>query len=157
MRFSVTLALPRDERSIPVARRLCREVMGVLGVDGGCGADLELALTEACANALRHAREGSAYEVWVCIQDREAVVEIHNVGEPFEAAEHGTAPAPADAERGRGIHLIRSLVDSVSFGRRGTDETVVHLEKHLELAADAPLRRLADAPDRPAAAPSLPQ
>ena len=56
-------------------------------------------------------------------------------------------PAPrstphADAT-GRGIQLMRGLVDSVRFERRVKGGTVVHLRKELQFDNDAPGRRLA--------------
>ena len=42
------------------------------------------------------------------------------------------AEADALAEEGRGIHLMRALVDTVVFTSRPHKGTVVHLEKKLE-------------------------
>jgi hypothetical protein len=43
----------------------------------------------------------------------------------------GLAEADSTAEEGRGIHLMRALVDKVEFTSRPQTGTVVHLEKAL--------------------------
>jgi len=50
--LSWALSLPRDHRSVPVARHLVRAGMLILGVDEDCTNDVEVALSEACTNVL---------------------------------------------------------------------------------------------------------
>src|SRR6266487_3085285 len=54
--LSWALSLPRDHRSVPVARHLVRAGMLILGVDEDCTNDVEVALSEACTNVLQHVR-----------------------------------------------------------------------------------------------------
>src|SRR5512143_2950180 len=147
MEIKVTLSLPRDEISIPVVRRICTHAMRVLGVRDGCVHDLEIALTEACANVLRHARDGDEYEVSAGIDDQLAVVEVVDTGGGFDVdgLDHPDAgPAHPDlaAESGRGIQLMRALVDQVSFCSVTDSGTRGHLEQQLEWEDDAPAERL---------------
>ena len=53
--MSVRLSLPREVDSVPTVRRLLRCALTLLHVDRESGADLEIALTEACSNAVTHA------------------------------------------------------------------------------------------------------
>lgn len=69
MEIRLTLALPRDELSIPVVRRICTQSLTVLGVAQECQQDLELALAEACTNVLNHSGPGDHYEVVAGITD----------------------------------------------------------------------------------------
>src|SRR5512146_1392858 len=137
MEIKVTLSLPRDEISIPVVRRICTHAMRVLGVRDGCVHDLEIVLTEACANVLQHARAGDEYyEVSAGIDDQLAVVEVVDTGGGFDVGgldRPGADPANPDlaAESGRGIQLMRALVDQVSFCSATDSGTRVHLEKQL--------------------------
>ena len=62
MELKLTLALPRDEYSVPVARRVLSRSLEVLGVDEVVVADIELALTEACTNVLDHAADTDEYD-----------------------------------------------------------------------------------------------
>jgi serine/threonine-protein kinase RsbW len=50
------VSLPREAASVPVVRHLTRCTFSSLGVDDECVADLELVVTEACTNVLKHAR-----------------------------------------------------------------------------------------------------
>ena len=63
MRMSVRLNLPREVDSVPAVRRLLRCALTTLRWDREAGADLELALTEACANVVKHANGAQGFEV----------------------------------------------------------------------------------------------
>ena len=132
MEIKLTLALPRDEISVPVVRKLLKQSMEVLGVVPDVTHDIELALTEACTNVLDHSAEGDEYEVSAGIDGDQCVIEVVDRGRGFDGSLHGMAEADGQAEEGRGIHLMRTLVDSVEFTSRPSKGTVVHLEKKLE-------------------------
>jgi serine/threonine-protein kinase RsbW len=152
MEVKVALALPRDEISIPVVRRICARALEVLGVRATCIEDVEVALAEACANVLRHAHDDDEYEVSAGIDGSTAVIEVLDAGGGFDAA--GAVEASGEgfgdltSERGRGIMIMRALMDDVHFitvngGRRGTR---VHLEKQLEWEPGSPIERLSRTP-----------
>ena len=132
MEIKLTLALPRDEISVPVVRKLLKQSMDVLGVVPEVTADIELALTEACTNVLDHSADGDEYEVSAGIDGDQCVIEVVDRGGGFDGSLHGLADADPHAEDGRGIHLMRALVDRVTFTSRPAKGTVVHLEKKLE-------------------------
>ena len=56
----------------------------------------------------------------------------------------GHAEADPSAEEGRGIQLIRALVDSVHFRPRAESGTIVHLEKELQYVDGSPLQKLVE-------------
>jgi len=131
MEIRLTLALPRDASSVPVARRLLKQSMDLLGVEPEIVGDLQLALTEACTNVLDHSGAEDDYEVCVGIDDDRCVLEVIDHGHGFDGTQHGHERAGAGDEEGRGIHLMRALVDSVEFESLPSQGTVVHLEKKL--------------------------
>jgi anti-sigma regulatory factor (Ser/Thr protein kinase) len=47
VQLELALPLPREQRSVPVARNLVRAAMRTLGVDADCTSDVEVALSEA--------------------------------------------------------------------------------------------------------------
>lgn len=152
MKLAVSLVLPRDASTVPVVRRLCRGALLDLGVDDDCVGDIELALAEACANVITHAEAGQDdYEVTVAIDGGRCEIRVVDRGSGFDplaafGPEDGTAELadPTEpAERGRGIHVMRSLVDRVQFETRPGSGTVVRLEKELAIDPDALLRRMA--------------
>ena len=144
MVITFSLCLPRDEASVPVIRRLCKSALDDLGVLDECVADIELAVTEACTNVLKHAHgPEDDYEVTVEINDTDCTIRVIDAGGGFDHDAKGREEALAGAENGRGIHLIRALVDNVKFISRPEEGTIVHLEKTLDLSEESILKRLA--------------
>jgi serine/threonine-protein kinase RsbW len=145
----LALSLPRDELSIPVVRRLCTQSLRVLGAAEECAEDLELALTEACTNVLRHAKEGYEYEVVAGIDGDSAVLEVVDRGPGFDAPALARAvsgeDAEPDAETGRGLQIMRAVMDNVEFqSRPGDARTVVRLVKELQWQDGAAAKRLTE-------------
>ncbi len=142
MRMTLELDLPRDTLTIPLARHLARNAMREVGVHEECVSDVEVALTEACTNVLDHSGPGDAYKVEFTIEGHVCSIRIIDVGEGFESAGAGTVQAEPGAESGRGIALMRALVDRVRFESGDEAGTVVHLHKDLVYAEDAPAKKL---------------
>ena len=144
MEIKFTLLLPRDALSVPVVRRVLNSSMRTLGVGEECLTDIELALTEACTNVLDHAADGDEYEVIAGLDDNACVIEVIDTGRGFDADRLGHAEADPSAEEGRGIQLIRALVDRVHFRSRAESGTIVHLEKELQYVSGSPLQKLVE-------------
>ncbi|GLW66154.1 hypothetical protein Arub01_43980 [Actinomadura rubrobrunea] len=147
MEINLDLRFPRDAASVPAARRLLDSSLCTLGVDAAIRGDIELLLTEACTNAIRHAADGEEYTVRVGILDEHCVIKVIDSGPGFGG--DGDGSGPLMAEHGRGLLLMRALADAVRFGsvhpRRGA---LVALEKHLHYGHGSLGSRLADlAPD----------
>jgi serine/threonine-protein kinase RsbW len=140
MEVAFTLNLPREAASVPVVRRLCRAAFRGLGVADDCLADLELAVTEACTNVLKHASgTDDCYDVEIWTDGATCDLRVRDTGTGFDP-QSGAVVAPQQAaESGRGIHLMRVLVDRLRFASGDDAGTVVHLEKSLELREDSPL------------------
>jgi serine/threonine-protein kinase RsbW len=142
--IKLALALPRDELSVPVIRRVLKQAMDVLGVEPDVIADIQVALTEACTNVLDHAGEGDEYEVSAGIDGDLCLLEVVDRGGGFDGTSLGMDHAHDDAEGGRGIQLMRALVDKVRFDSRPSVGTVVHLEKRLEWHDDSIIKALTE-------------
>lgn len=128
MEITLGLVLPRDELSIPLVRHVCRRALLEVGVDVDCGDDIEVALSEACTNALEHAGPGHQYEVHLRLDGQRCVITVADTGTGFDG--RSSHPDPA-AERGRGLSLMHALVDRVQFESKPESGTVVHLEKEI--------------------------
>jgi serine/threonine-protein kinase RsbW len=135
MEISLSLNLPREALTVPVARHVVRHAMEAVGVAAACVSDVELALSEACTNVLLHAGSGD-YDVRLDLADRTCSIRVVDVGRGLDPAAGDPAP-DAEAERGRGLVLLRALVDSVRFDTRPDAGTVVRLEKRLSYANPA--------------------
>jgi serine/threonine-protein kinase RsbW len=132
MEISLSLNLPRDELSVPVARKIVDASMRTVGVEDACVDDVALALTEACTNVLKHSGPGDEYEVSVRLLDSVCSIEVCDVGRGFDFSTLESGEAHTEAERGRGVQLMKLLVDRVRFQSKPEQGSVVHLEKTLE-------------------------
>ena len=144
MEIKLSLALPREELSVPVVRRVLKSSLEALGVESDVVHDIQVALTEAVTNVLDHATHGEEYEVSAGVDGDICVIEIVDRGAGFDGSELGHGEAHPSAEEGRGIQIMRALVDKVTFTNIPTIGTVVHLEKRLEWTEAAAIKRLTE-------------
>ena len=142
MEIKLTLALPRDQLSVPVVRRILKHSLETLGIEDETIGDIEVALTEACTNVLDHAQDAEEYEVSAGIDGEQCVIEVIDRGGGFDGALQGLQDAEHHAEGGRGIQLMRALMDRLEFSNKATTGTVVHLEKQLTWKEGAVITRL---------------
>jgi serine/threonine-protein kinase RsbW len=144
MRLAFTLRLPRDEVSVPIVRHICRSALLELGVEGTCLADIELAITEACTNVLKHAHGvNQEYEVEVEVNEGYCEIRVIDAGIGFASTER-LQQAGGIAEQGRGLHLMSALVDDLHFISRPEQGTVVHLAKKLQFSDGSILQKLGE-------------
>jgi serine/threonine-protein kinase RsbW len=136
-----SLRLPRDAVTVPLVRTICRDAMHRLGVTPDCQGDVALALTEACGNVVRHAAGDNEYEVVIEFTGGMCHIRVLDKGGGIDLnlTETSRQETTLDRDSGRGIALMRLLVDRLAFESRPEDGTVVHLQKRLELEDNAVL------------------
>jgi serine/threonine-protein kinase RsbW len=129
MHMSVRLNLPREVDSVPAVRRLLRCALAMLHADRQAGADLEIALTEACANVVNHASGADKIEVRLDVAEDRCAIDVLDNGTGFDAElVDGASPGP-QSERGRGLYLIRALGENVRMHSTPRDGSLIHFEK----------------------------
>jgi serine/threonine-protein kinase RsbW len=103
--------------------------MRSLNVSEACISDMLLAVSEACSNAVRHGGPANRYEVTASIGYGRCDVRVvdNGVGLPSMPLHF----PPPDTENGRGLLIMRSVVDEISFGITPGRGTTVHLRKTL--------------------------
>ena len=106
--------------------------MSEIGVTEDCTHDIAVAMTEACTNVLKHSGPGDEFEVSLEVDDDQCIIRVVDTGRGFDSQSLGFDHADTSAEQGRGIELMRALVDTVKFISKPEAGTVVHLEKTLE-------------------------
>ncbi len=132
MHVTVKLSLPRDTGSVAISRRVVRSALTALGVIDNVRYDVELALTEACANVVRHASHSDEYDVSIDVRDETCSIDVIDSGRGYdEETLQASMPNPS-AEEGRGLHLIRMLTENVRLARHPKQGTIMHFEKRLE-------------------------
>jgi serine/threonine-protein kinase RsbW len=143
MQIVFTLRLPRDETSVPAVRHICSDALDDLGVEEDDVSDVEIALTEACTNVLKHARgTPDEYEICIEIDPGSCEIRVRDMGSGFDAAEFGTSEVDHAEEGGRGIVIMRGLVDTIDFQSEPKEGFIVRLVKELTLSEGSVLRRL---------------
>ena len=127
--FSVRL--PVDVKSVPLVRGLLRQTLEHLDVSSNGVDEILLALSEACANVIQHSGEHDEYQVDVAIDDQLCRISVLDHGEGFDPTATPTPITPLDG--GRGLILMRALVDRLQFENFDDGRHGVILEKRLEV------------------------
>jgi serine/threonine-protein kinase RsbW len=113
----------------PFTEQLMRFILNFRMADGS-EIDIEAALLEALANAVIHGNgDGSCRRVYVtcrCYMNGEVAITVRDEGKGFDSS---TVPDPTFLENllfthGRGIYLIKTLMDDVSFEEGGAVVTM---------------------------------
>jgi serine/threonine-protein kinase RsbW len=134
VKVRLSLFLPRDSASVPMARRVLSTTLAMAGVTDECRTDILLALAEACANAVAHATPADSYEVTVRIDDAECQIEVVDAGAGFDHSARLPDEVPVLADSGRGLHIIRSLADDFDLRPNTPTGTLVRFVKRLNHA-----------------------
>lgn len=129
MLVKMQLSLPTEARYVGMMRNVAQCVMADMGAPGEASTDIQLAVTEACANAVRHSHVGE-YVVRLNVDDALCEVEVVDLGSGFDPS-GVPAPSAAELENGRGLFLMQELVDDLEFVR-DRDGTHVKLTKRWE-------------------------
>jgi anti-sigma regulatory factor (Ser/Thr protein kinase) len=114
-------------RSLPAARGAVMEVRRFLeaqGVKGPALEDCELALAEACNNAVLHNSVAGNLALAACMRGGAAEFRLIDEGPGYAFPENATLPPP-DSESGRGLYLIKSLMDEARLERHGLSHELI--------------------------------
>jgi serine/threonine-protein kinase RsbW len=140
--IKLSMNIPRDASTLPLVRHLTKHSLREIGVTRSCIGDVEVAVTEACANVVEHTTDEDEYSVEVELTDTRVEIRVIDTGHGFDFETLGRTEAETTAEGGRGIQLMRALVDAIKFTSEPESGTVVHLVKELEFdGAPAFVRR----------------
>jgi serine/threonine-protein kinase RsbW len=127
LKSRVDLAIPGEVAAIPAAVERIMASVREMGCASGKEFEIELALTEALANAVVHGCEhdpGKDVQVCAaCDPARGILIVVRDPGPGFDPSQ---VPSPVVGEQvyregGRGIYLINRLMDHVQFERGGTE------------------------------------
>lgn len=133
MRF--TEVIPGRVEAIPAVVARVMEIVSEMRCARGGEFEVELALTEALANAVRHGCRGDEHKrVQVCVACDAARGVLLVVRDPGGGFDPASVPSPVVGQNvyatgGRGIFLINQLMDDVRYERGGT---VIRMRKGAE-------------------------
>jgi serine/threonine-protein kinase RsbW len=130
----IELSFPAAARYLVLARLGVTGLASVAHLDEETLADLKLAVTEACANAVRHAySDDSPGEVRLrmTLEDGALVVEVRDEGEGFDVGGVRRWDPDSMRESGMGFEIMRSIVDDLEIESAPASGTVIRLRKQL--------------------------
>ena len=136
-RFTLDLRVPGRTEYLSlvgsVAECVAQQLQDYHGDRDALAFHLNVVVTEAVGNAIRHGLPaGSHSRLRICIEVRgdDLIIEVHDRGQGFDLCElPESCPEDLD-EGGRGVFVIRSLMDSVSY-RRTRVGNVLEMRKRL--------------------------
>ena len=131
MNVAFSVRLPVDAQSVPLVRGLVRQALQYLGVVASGIDEVLLALSEACANVVKHAGEHEEYEVDVTIDDHVCRIAVLDDGEGFDLEAAAAARPGSPLDGGRGLLIMQALVDRLDFRNTEDGRHGVILEKSL--------------------------
>lgn len=144
MNLKIALCLPRDGKTVAVVRAVAMDALARLGVSRECIDDVGLALSEACANVIRHAEDSDDYEVRLEVDNDQCAITVIDAGRGLDVGTLTTTMPDPSSPGGRGMALMKALADQVDFTSEPESGTIVHLVKTLTLSPGAPLSHRAD-------------
>src|SRR5712671_4645133 len=130
LKLKVTLAADRD--AVDLVVQSVMELVRQIHCEAEKHDAIELALTEALANAVVHGAKGDPSMIVECDvvanEDQSILIVVRDPGKGFDP---GDIPNPLRGEsvysdHGRGIFLINQLMDEVKFLKNGTE---IHMIK----------------------------
>lgn len=126
----IELVFPAKPSYVGLTRALLQAAAHHGGFDSDQAAEMAVAVSEAFANVITHARTE-----WITIRYSVSplgiTIEVQDDGEGFDTAVLERPYDPA-ADSGRGIHLIRSLMDSVEC-QSSSGGTIVRMTRLREV------------------------
>ncbi len=138
--ITIQIKVPNQTRYLSligkIGESMVREICRLQNNKDSLAHNLNVVLTEAMANAIKHANAADPdkeVKIHISVTDKELDVKVYDSGEGFDL---NTIPCPAfDSdclnETGRGIFIIRSLMDSVVY-KKLNGGNVLEMKKTLK-------------------------
>ena len=136
----VTLEIPARTEYLILARLALAGIARGVEIDQVTLADLKLAVTEACGNAVQHAQPGDAGVVTVrfMVSDDAIEIRVEDDGPGMDAEPVEGMPDGELSESGMGLAIIHALVDRVEIGPgESVRGTVVRMRRLRSTRANA--------------------
>jgi len=135
--IQVDVIIPTQTRYLDligsIGERIAKELDSYSGDRNALAYHLNLVLTEATANAIKHAQDNDAKDtVRVCIhiEERQLTIKVYDHGLGFDLEKVPIPDFDHPKENGMGLFFIRTFMDSVTYTRQA-DSNVLEIIKHL--------------------------
>lgn len=137
--IDIDMVIPCQTRYLAMIGRigenLARELDRFKGDREALAHHINVVLTEAIANAIKHGAPPDPEQgvrVRITVSDQEICIKVYDHGHGFDLASVPSPEAGTDHldDRGRGIFIIKSLMDSVEY-RKTESGNVLEMKKRL--------------------------
>jgi len=132
---SVSLTICSCLNLIASVSAFINEILQLAGFDAETAGNVDLAVREAVANAIKHGNKEDPtkrFEVNLHFNDSVFDIEVADEGKGFDPAQLRDCCTEGGLLNfsGRGVFLMRALMDAVEFSVRPGGGTVVRMSKH---------------------------
>ena len=136
--IDIQITVPNQTRYLSLIGRIgenmARELDSFPGDRVTLGHHINMVLTEALVNAIKHANATDPdkdVQIRINVSDKELVIRVYDNGQGFDLdlVPNNGCPDPLN-EKGRGIYIIRSLMDSVVY-KKANGGNVLEMKKAL--------------------------
>lgn len=135
--IEVDIKIPNQTQYLGLIGKIGEDIARTMEIYGGDRDELayhiNLVLTEALTNAICHANANDpSKEVHVVISllDTSLNIKVYDQGQGFDISALPTPDFAGDRDKGRGVYIIRSLMDEVSYTPSGQGH-VLEMVKNL--------------------------
>jgi len=136
-KVEVDITIPNQTRFLGLIGRIGENLVHSLGRYTGdreeLAYQLNLVLTEAITNAIYHANENDPtkqIQIQISASDETLIIKVFDEGDGFDLTELTACNMSDTDECGRGIHIIRRLMDQVNY-RKSKKRNVLEMVKKL--------------------------
>ncbi|MDD5272391.1 MAG: ATP-binding protein [Methylovulum sp.] len=135
--IQVDVIIPTQTRYLDligsIGEHIAKEVDSYAGDREALAYHLNLVLTEATANAIKHAHDKEAKDtVRICIhiEEKQLTIKVYDHGQGFDLEAVAKPDFDHPKENGMGLFFIKTLMDSVTYTQQA-DGNVLEIIKYL--------------------------
>jgi serine/threonine-protein kinase RsbW len=135
--FEVDVIIPTQTKYLDmigsIGERIGKELDNFSGDREALAYNLNLVLTEATTNAIKHGYSNpkDTVRISIHIQENELKIKVYDHGQGFDLDNVPMPDFDEPKEGGMGIFFIKTLMDSVTYTRQG-DCNVLEITKYLK-------------------------
>ena len=136
--LQVDLVIPTHTKYLDligsIGERIAKELDDFDGDREALAYQLNLVLTEATANVIKHANDNSQKDtvrISIHLQDNTLIIKVYDHGQGFDLENVPIPDLDHPQESGMGIYFMRSMMDSVTYTRQ-EDCNVLEIIKYLK-------------------------
>ncbi|NVN97856.1 MAG: ATP-binding protein [Geobacteraceae bacterium] len=137
--IELDIKVPNQTRYLSLIGRIgediAREIDRFSGDRETLAYQINLVLTEAMTNAIKYGNSDcsdNCVHILINIAENELLIRIFDFGQGFDINEVQSPDFNQLEDRGRGIFLIREIMDSVTYIRNGDNGNVLEMIKQLD-------------------------